>query len=238
VGSTRFGEYSRNLKGGHHGAFFLNSTGTPVLAAADGTVVLAGDDAGTPLGPYKNLYGNLVIIQHDLPGFSEPVFTLYGHLAEVLVQANDAVAAGQEIGKVGMSGDVSGSTLVFEVRMGANEYASARNPGLWLEPLPGENGDPLGALAGRILDASGKLLTVPNITLEQLAGPGLPAARTLYLKTYSESGLSGQSPWGENFASWDLTPGEYQISFWLDGLHQRVVEIQPGKLTLVTFQVP
>lgn len=237
VGSSRFGEYNRILKGAFHGAFFLNSTGTPVLAAADGVVVLAGDDSGTPYGPYKNLYGNLVVIRHELPGLSEPFFTLYGHLSEILVQANDSVSAGQEIAKVGMSGDVSGSTLVFEVRMGENGYPNARNPGLWIEPLTGEDGNPLGALAGRIMDSSGKLLAVRNINVEQLAGPGLPAADTFYLKTYAETGISGQQPWGENFAAWDLPAGQYQITFWLNSLHQRVVEILPGKLTLVTFRI-
>ena len=42
---------------------------------------------------------------------------------------------------------------------------------------------------------------------------------------------------GENFAAGGLIPGEYQISFWLDKMHQKIVEIEPGKLTVVTVVV-
>jgi murein DD-endopeptidase MepM/ murein hydrolase activator NlpD len=239
VSSARFGEYNRVTKSANHWVSFLNSTGTPVLAAAPGVVVVAGDDLAFPYGPYKGLYGNLVILQHELPGLEQPVFTLYGHLSEVGVFKKERVKAGQEIGKVGMSGDVSGSTLAFEVRWGENSYQAARNPELWLEPLQDASGDPYGAFAGRIIAANGDPLTVPSITVEQLAGPGLPVADTFYLHTYAESAISGKPPWGENFAAGDLLPGEYQISFlWQNVMQQQVIEILPGDLTLVTFRLP
>jgi murein DD-endopeptidase MepM/ murein hydrolase activator NlpD len=235
--SYRFGDYRHSTRVTHRGVDFLNSTGTPVLAAAEGQVVVAGDDLQTPYGPRKDFYGNLVVLEHDLPEFSSPIFTLYGHLSEVSVEVGDVVTAGQEIGLVGMSGGVPGSTLHFEVRVGENSYLAARNPELWLVLLSDESDQPLGALAGRILDDQGNYQQVENIVIEQLAGPGLPAIDQFYLRTYEKKELMGLGPWEESFALGDLPPGEYQISFMLNGIQQRVVEVLSGKLTLVTFQI-
>lgn len=236
VTARRFGEYQRATKYALRGVYFLNSSGTPVLAAADGEVVAAGDDSQTPYGPILNSYGNLVILKHRLPQLAQPLFTLYAHLSEVSVEVGETVSAGQQIGLVGMSGTATGSTLLFEVRLGENDFDQARNPELWLEPLAGQDGKPLGAVAGRILDADGKFLEVGNIVVEQLAGPGLPAVDQFYLKTYASDKLLGLDPWMESFAAGDLAPGEYQISFYsANELHQRVITIEPGQLTLVTF---
>jgi len=235
--SYRFGIYDSQLKDVHRGVDFLNSSGTPVLAAGDGEVVVAGDDQKTLYGPLRNFYGNLVIIKHQLPGFSQPVFTLYAHLSQISVKVNDPVKAGDEIGLVGMSGGVPGSTLHFEVRLGENSYATARNPELWLTPLPDETDQPQGALAGRIRDPEDNYLQVPNIVVERLSGPGLPAMDRFYLKTYAEKRLIGQPPWEENFAAGDLPAGQYKISFLSNGMQQQVVEVQPGKITVVNFTV-
>ena len=136
-----------------------------------------------------------------------------------------------------MSGAVPGSTLHFEVRVGENSYLAARNPELWLQHLSDERGQSLGALAGRVVDDQGNYEPVENIVIEQLAGPGLPAIDQFYLTTYEKKELRGQSPWNESFALSDLPPGEYQITFMLNGLQQREVEVEPGMLTLVTFVI-
>ena len=235
--SYRYGDYRQNMQLTHSGVDFLNSTGTPVVAAADGVVVVAGDDLEIPYGPRKDYYGNLVVLEHALPGVSEPVFTLYSQLSEVLVEEGDSVAAGQEIGLVGMTGVVPGSTLHFEVRVGENSYQEARNPELWLQLLNGPADKPLGALAGRVVDADGVYQPVENIVIEQLAGPGLPAIDQFYLTTYEKEELRGKSPWNESFALSDLPPGEYQITFYLNGEQQKEVVVESGKLTLVTFVV-
>ncbi len=236
--SFRFGEYQRAIQNAHHGVDFLNSSGTPVLAAADGVAVVAGDDSTKPYALRPNTYGNLVILEHNLPGVSEPVYTLYAHLSQVSVNKGDQVQAGQEIGLVGMTGSVRGSTLHFEVRLGENLFQDARNPELWLELLPDEEGQTQGALAGRILDQQGNFVHMPNIVVERLAGPGQAALDRLYLKTYTADHLVGQSPWGENFAVSDLPAGSYQVSFWwINSMQQKVVEVEPGKLTFVNFQV-
>jgi murein DD-endopeptidase MepM/ murein hydrolase activator NlpD len=233
--TSRYGTYRSGTRDANRGVYFVNSTGTPVLAAADGTVVVAGDDSQMPYGRYRNAYGNLVILKHDLPGFSQPVFTLYAHLSQVLVDVDDTVGAGEEIGLVGMSGDISGSVLYFEVRLGENSYQMARNPELWMDLLPDESGQTQGAIAGRIMDDNGKYINVTNIILERLAGPGLPAIDQIYIRTYSGESLIGQDPFKENFAVGDLPAGEYQISFLMNGMRQKVVEVQPGEVTVVTF---
>jgi murein DD-endopeptidase MepM/ murein hydrolase activator NlpD len=236
--ANRYGSYRRVTGDSYHGVYFLNSTGTPVVAAADGVVVVAGDDLNTSYGSFVNMYGNLVILEHDLPGISEPVYTLYAHLSQIAVSVDDFVQVGQEIGQVGSSGSITGSSLYFEVRLGENSYGASRNPELWLKPLADEDGQAFGTLAGRIVDGDGNYVTIDNIVLEQLAGPGQPAIDQLYLKTYAEKRLRGLPPYEENFSLSGLIPGQYQVSFWLNGMQQQEVEVQPGKLTFVNFQLP
>lgn len=234
--SYRFGSSDHGRRDIHHGVEFLNPRGTPVLAAADGEVVLAGDDKRDMYGLYKNFYGNLVVLQHDFPAYDEPVFTLYGHLSEIEVEEGDFVEAGEKIGEVGGTGAATGSHLHFEVRMGENQYMLARNPELWLVPLV-EDGEQNGVIAGRILDKKGRLVKIPNIVIERLTGPGMPAQDTFYVNTYDERRLVGLDPWQESFAIGELPPGEYQISFVRGGMQQREVEVLPGQLTLVTIQL-
>jgi len=237
VTAMRFGEYQPATKDAQTGVYFLNSEGTAVLAAADGEVIVAGDDRQMPYGPVKGMYGSLVILEHSLPGFSEPLYTLYGHLSQVSVAVGDGVTAGQEIGLVGSTGSATGSTLLFEVRLGENNPTQVRNPELWLKLLQGDDGKALGALAGQIVDPNGDFIHITNIVVEQLAGPGLPVIEKFYLQTYAATRLRGLSPWEESFAIGDLPAGDYQISFMLDGIHQQVVTVKPGKLTLVTIEI-
>jgi hypothetical protein len=234
--SYRFGSSDHGKRDPHHGVEFLNSQGTPVMAAGDGEVVVAGDDLKTKLGLYPGMYGNLVVLQHAVPGFDVPIFTLYAHLSRLDVQVGNAVEAGQKLGEVGATGAALGSHLHFEVRYGENTYAASRNPELWLQPLPDASGQPMGALAGRILDGQGEPLKVSNIVIEALSAEGA-ARETYYLNTYSETKLVGLDPWQESFALGDLPAGEYQISFVQGGMRERIVEVRPGELTLVTFNI-
>ncbi len=86
----------------HPGFDLAAKTGTPVSAAAAGTVVHAGP-AGT--------YGNLVTIRHE-GGYE----TRYAHLSAVSVKVGDRVDAGAPIGAVGTTGYSTGPHLHFEVR--------------------------------------------------------------------------------------------------------------------------
>jgi murein DD-endopeptidase MepM/ murein hydrolase activator NlpD len=234
--SYRFGTSNHGKRDIHTGVELLNPRGTPVLAAAKGDVVFAGDDLKKVVGPYRNYYGNYVVLQHDFPGFDKPVFTLYAHLSEIDVKEGDDVKAGDQIGLVGSTGAATGAHLHFEVRYGENEYFSVRNPEMWLQPLPDEDGQQGGAIAGRFLDKAGKLVTMPNIVIERLAGPGLPAQNTYYINTYEDRKMIGKEPWGESFAISDLPAGDYQITYVKNGVQTRLVEVLPGQLSMVTIQ--
>jgi murein DD-endopeptidase MepM/ murein hydrolase activator NlpD len=103
--TSGFGNRVDPVHGGtssHPGFDLAAPTGTPVQAAAGGTVVHAGP-AGT--------YGNLVIVRHD-NGYE----TRYAHLSAVAVKAGDHVDAGTQVGNVGTTGYSTGPHLHFEVR--------------------------------------------------------------------------------------------------------------------------
>ena len=87
----------------HNGVDLLAPTGTPVLAAAAGTVVGAAPNAG---------YGNWIRIDHD-----RKVATVYGHLSAFApgIRAGVKVEPGQVIGFVGSTGRSTGPHLHFEV---------------------------------------------------------------------------------------------------------------------------
>jgi len=251
----RFGSTQSGQRDPHHGVEFLNSLGTPVLAAGDGTVVVAGNDfdpisprGAWPIlyyGPYYNFYGNLIVIEHplsaelknDFPDLTGPFFTLYGHLSEIDVQVGQQVKTGQMIGKVGMTGIATGSHLHFEVRIGENSYKASRNPELWLIPHTDKNGQLNGAIAGRFLSAYNEYLEMPSIVLQHLPdGPEGPVDFEVTVTTYEEKSLIGQPPFQESFGIGDLAPGLYRLSFPMGGLRQELVTIFPGQLTVITFR--
>lgn len=231
--SYRFGEFRKNSRSPNMGVEFLNSTGTPVIAAADGAVVVAGTDSQTAYARNLNQYGNLIILEHQLTDFKDPVYTLYAHLSEILVEVGDSVTTGQEIGKVGATGNIRGSVLHFEVRVGENTYSAVRNPELWLATGHDENGQALGALAGRISDSQGKIQNIRNIVLERLDSSGQAVVGRTYMRTYGGESLWGRSPWGESFGMGDMIPGTYKISYLLNGYQSRLIEVQAGKITLI-----
>jgi hypothetical protein len=250
----RFGSTQGEKREPHHGVEFLNGFGTPVIAAADGIVIVAGTDIDTlspqgawPLefyGPYSNFYGNLVVIEHQaLPEIQssglenlDRIFTLYAHLSEILVQPGQEVRRGQEIGKVGITGVSEGSHLHFEVRLGENKYQNSRNPELWLAPHTGENGQMNGAVAGRVIDSYGGNVPVSSIVLEYLPdGPQEAPQSEIYLLSYEEKALIDQPPFRESFAVGDIPPGLYRISFPFYGRQEFMAEVFPGGLTMLTF---
>jgi murein DD-endopeptidase MepM/ murein hydrolase activator NlpD len=78
-------------------------TGTPVHAAAAGTVQWCGWMSG---------YGNLVLIDHG-GGYA----TAYGHNSRVIVSCGQVVAQGQVIAYSGCTGFCTGPHVHFEVRI-------------------------------------------------------------------------------------------------------------------------
>ncbi|MBU4382987.1 MAG: M23 family metallopeptidase [Proteobacteria bacterium] len=87
----------------HGGVDLRGSTGTPVPAAADGTVALVID---------AYFSGNTVLIDHG-----QGVITRYLHLSQALVKTGQKVKKGEIIGKVGATGRVTGPHLDFGVKL-------------------------------------------------------------------------------------------------------------------------
>ncbi len=91
----------------HRGVDFQASVGTPILAAAPGTVRDATDMDKSP-GCYS--YGKWILIDHD-NGLS----TLYAHLSVISVSAGQYVKQGEIIGYAGSTGYATGPHLHFTV---------------------------------------------------------------------------------------------------------------------------
>lgn len=220
----------------HSGVEFYNASGTPVLAAADGSVFYAGDDESTLFAPWNHFYGNLIVLEHTGPR-GQTLYTLYAHLSEIGVRAGEAVQAGQTIGRVGMSGGAIGSHLHFEVRSDPTDYSTTRNPFLYLIPLGGPANAPLAALAGQVIDAQGNFVPLPQLVAERLGLPENAPPQRFYFETYLPE-IPSDSFWQENFVLGDLEPGDYRISLIYNGrLIERFVTLSAGQLTYLSLYV-
>ena len=106
----------------HTGTDLAATDGTPILAAADGTVTVAEFSGG---------YGGLIVIEHTIDG--RMVATAYAHMWQpgIHVKVGDQVQAWQHIGDVGSSGYSTGPHLHFEVRPGGTN-AEAIDAAAWL----------------------------------------------------------------------------------------------------------
>ncbi len=226
----RYGATQDGRRDPHHGVDFPNMEGTAVLAVGDGAVVVAGNDKLALYGWVTSFYGNLVVIEHHLPGFARTVYTLYGHLSKISVQVGQNVRAGDKIGEVGATGIAIGSHLHLEVRITNNNYKSTRNPELWLIPLPGT-----GVLAGRVVDTQGALVRT-TITIQRVVNDEIFPVYPI--ETYPRESLNSDDVLHENFATGDRIAGQYRLSLIYNGrLYEQALQIQPGKLTLVIFRV-
>ena len=110
VSGTITSRFGRRSRGNHTGLDIATSSGTPIKAAASGTVIYAGP---------KGTYGNLVIIAH-----SDSVQTYYAHCSKIYVSQGQSVSQGQVICAVGSTGNSTGPHLHLEIR----ENGVAKNP--------------------------------------------------------------------------------------------------------------
>src|SRR3989344_3157635 len=112
------GYFARPLNGGrksqgihgYNGVDIAAPSGTPILASAAGTVIIARSSG------YNGGYGLYVAIKHN-----NGTQTVYGHMSRVNVVVGESVEQGEVIGAVGNTGRSTGSHLHFEIR-------GARNP--------------------------------------------------------------------------------------------------------------
>jgi len=216
------GSYNGRLQV-HHGVDLVHPLGTPLVAAADGVVIFAGNDFVTKFGPDNNYYGYLVVIQHNfLSAEGLPVYTLYGHMQQVTVQAGQALHEGDVIGTVGESGVARGPHLHFEVRVGdPYDFGATRNPELWLRPFPNE-----GVLVGRVTDTYGNPVYGVTLTVQS-------DVMTRTTGTYVDDTVNRDSVLSENFTLGDLPPNYYSVSVRVSGQERfaQAVYVQPETIT-------
>jgi murein DD-endopeptidase MepM/ murein hydrolase activator NlpD len=96
-------EVSRGMSRGHAGLDLMAPHGSPIRAAAAGTVIYSG---------WYYAYGNMVDIRH-----ADGVVTRYAHMSTLGTDVGSTVQAGDEIGKVGATGRAHGAHIHFEVRV-------------------------------------------------------------------------------------------------------------------------
>jgi murein DD-endopeptidase MepM/ murein hydrolase activator NlpD len=103
----------------HFGVDVTAPAGTPVEAAAAGTVTLAHAD--------MFLTGKTVMIDHG-----HGLATVYAHMSEIAVSEGERVAKGQPIGRVGASGRATGPHLHWGVTL----FETQLDPALLVGPMP------------------------------------------------------------------------------------------------------
>ncbi len=213
----------------HNGIDIAGALGLPVLAVADGTVVVAQADEFELYGWRCNWYGHLVVLELDQTWQGQPVFALYGHVLNFNLEVGQRVQQGEPIAEVGIGGAATVPHLHFEVRVGSNEFGSTRNPILWLDPGPTR-----GVLAGRLIDPQGRPWQGVVVTL--IDGS---ADEPEFINTFSYQGdpqnlINPDELLAENFVFADMRPGEYTLYVKLQGLEYRQpVRVTEGELTVV-----
>ncbi|NMO93832.1 M23 family metallopeptidase [Actinomycetospora sp. TBRC 11914] len=85
----------------HKGIDIANAIGTPIVSAADGTVIESGPASG---------FGMWVRVQ-----LADGTVNVYGHINRSYVREGQKVRAGQEIAEIGNRGQSTGPHLHFEV---------------------------------------------------------------------------------------------------------------------------
>ncbi|GAC1543220.1 MAG: hypothetical protein NVS2B9_10360 [Myxococcales bacterium] len=108
VRGVLFSAFGSRARDQHDGIDLAAPEGTPVLAAAPGTVLFAGEQRG---------YGKILLVAH-----AGDVVTVYAHNSENLASAGDQVRAGMAIARVGRTGNATGPHLHFEVRVGSRPH--------------------------------------------------------------------------------------------------------------------
>lgn len=106
--TSRFGSISSVRTGAHTGLDIAAKSGTPIAAAASGTVTYSG---------YQGSLGYLVKISHG-----NGVETYYGHCSQLYAQVGQYVNQGDIIAAVGSTGNSTGPHLHLEVRVDGVAY--------------------------------------------------------------------------------------------------------------------
>ena len=212
----------------HNGIDVAEPLGTPILAAAEGTVIVAGDDTSRLFGWRCDWYGHLVVIELDQRWRDQPVYVVYGHVLELTVRPGERVEVGQQVAEVGVGGAARLPHLHFEVRVGSNEFGATRNPLLWLKP-PATRG----IIAGRLVDPEGR--PWQGVTVAAVGrSEGTETHTTWTYLGDPQDLINPDEVLAENFVLADLKPGEYELYVEVQGeVYTLPVSVQGGQLISV-----
>lgn len=108
----------------HHGVDALAPYLTPVGSADRGKVVFAGWER------VGGEYGRRVIVAHANEAGKVVSFTSYSHLYDTSVDVGDEVVAGQQLGRVGNSGNAEGTPPHLHFEITKDWYPGRGRPGL------------------------------------------------------------------------------------------------------------
>ncbi len=109
------GHISQKLHG-HNGVDLAAPVGTPIVASADGTVIISRVNGG-----WNGGYGNFIVIAHN-----NGTQTLYSHMqSRTVVTLGQKVNQGDLVGYIGMTGHTTGPHLHFEIRGAQNPFWSS-----------------------------------------------------------------------------------------------------------------
>lgn len=212
----------------HTGIDIDAKLGAPVLAAGPGMVIWAGWGfySGWPENE-DDPYGIAVAIRHDFGYQGKPLYTMYGHMSDVVVTAGQHVQTGDLLGHVGITGYTTGPHLHFEVRLEHNSYFHTRNPELWIAPPQG-----WGVLAGRLTDTKNQTLNGVNVLVTSYE-----TGRIFWVRSYGQGSVNSDEYYNENLVLGDLPSGWYRISIELDKkTYDTEIKILPGRVAFFTFK--
>lgn len=214
----------------HNGVDTAGSLETPVLAVADGTVIVAQSDANRSFGWRCDWYGHAVMVELDVTWLGQPVYAFYGHVLNIQVEPGQRVTTGQPVAYVGVGGAASVAHLHFEIRVGGTAASDTRNPMLWVSP-----GETRGVIAGRVVDGLERPWQGVGVTL--IPQTDNPEFMNTWSYMADPLGIVGPNPdelLAENFVFNDVLPGDYIVYTKINGLEYRVaVTVQAGEISVV-----
>jgi murein DD-endopeptidase MepM/ murein hydrolase activator NlpD len=223
----RYGSTFSGEENTHTGVDLGAARGTEVLAAGNGVVIWSGYGLYRGIPDPNDPYGLSIVIRHDFGYDGELLYTSYSHLSSVSVWLGQPVVVGDVMGKVGDTGHASGPHLHFEVRLGANDFFSTRNPELWTASPEG-----WGVLSGRMTDTSGRMLREQIVKVKNL-----DSGQEWEVWTYALGAIQPDDTFQENFVLGDLPSGPYEVR--IDYLGRPVTAsllVQPGQTNFIVFR--